>query len=75
MVDLTHLRVFGCVGYAYVLKGQRRKLDDKAMLRMVGYSTGYRLLDENTRKNSYRRDVVFNEDRFTTGDVTRGKTV
>ena len=75
--DLTHLRVFGCVGYTYVFKGQRRKLDDMAhMLRMVGYSTGtrgYRLLDENTRRISYRRDVVFNKDRFTTGDVTREK--
>ena len=69
----THLRVFGCVGYAYVFKDQRRKLDDKAhMLWMVGYSIGtqgYHLLDENTGRISYRRDVVFNEDQFTAGDV------
>ena len=28
--DVSHLRVFGCVAYAHVPEGERRKLDNKS---------------------------------------------
>ena len=61
-------RVFGCVAYAKIPDGQRRKMDPKAQkLRFVGYSMetkGYRLLDTNTGHIYVRRDVVFDESDF-----------
>ncbi len=66
--NVSHFKVFGCVAYSHVPDPERQKLDKKAVkLRFIGYSKvskGYRLLDENTRRISTRRDVVFNEADF-----------
>ena len=66
--DVSHLRVFGCMAYAHVPEGERRKLDSKSKrMRFVGYSLtskGYRLFDETNRKLYIRRDVEFNENNF-----------
>ena len=66
--DVSHLRVFGCMAYAHVPEGERRKLDSKSKrMRFVGYSLtskGYRLFDETKRKLYIRRDVEFNENNF-----------
>lgn len=67
--DLRHLRVFGCMAYAYIPDSNRTgKLSKKAeKLRFIGYSSqakAYRLIDEKTSKISVRRDVIFNESDF-----------
>ena len=66
--DLTNLRVFGCISYAYVPSAIRQKLDKKAeKMRFVRYSgqpRGYRLLNEKTGKVFVRSDVIFNETDF-----------
>ena len=67
--DLSHLRVFGCMAYAYIPDANRKgKLSKKAeKLRFIGYSLqtkGYRLIDEDTSKVIIRRDVIFNESDF-----------
>ena len=66
--DVSHLKVFGCMAYAYVPDTERQKLDNKAMkLWFVGYfilSKCYKLLDEETSWNYVRREVVFNEQDF-----------
>ena len=66
--DVSHLRVFGCMAYAHVPDGERRKLDKKSKkMRFVGYSLtskGYRVFDETNRKLYIRRDVEFNENDF-----------
>ena len=66
--DLSHLRTFGCVTYAHIPDGHRKKLDDKSeMLRFMGYNggKGYRLMDEKTKKIKFRKDVTFDEEKFT----------
>ena len=73
--DLSHLRVFGCMGYAYIPDATRQgKLSSKARkLRFVGYSLqakGYRLIDETTLKVIIRRDVIFNEFDFESNSST-----
>ena len=66
--NVNHLKVFGCIAYAYVSDAERRKLDKKAKeLRFVGYSKkskGYRLFDDETHKIIISRDVIFNETVF-----------
>jgi transposase InsO family protein len=66
--NVSHLKVFGCIAYAYVSDAERRKLDKKAKeLRFVGYSKkskGYRLFDDETHKIITSRDVIFNETVF-----------
>ena len=63
--DVSHLRVFGCAAYAHIPAEHRRKLDSKATkMIMVGYSrgtSGYRLIDETSRRMLVRKDVIFNE--------------
>ena len=63
--DLLNLRVFSCMAFAHVPDVLRKKLDDKAVkLRFMGYSKGgkgYRLMHEDNRRITYRRDVTFNE--------------
>lgn len=68
-LDLSHLRVFGCVAYSHVPNQKRRKLDAKAKQHIfVGYGEtckGYRLIDPvNPRRVIYSRSVVFLEDKF-----------
>ena len=61
--------LFGCMAFAHVPNVHRKKLDDKAIkLRFMGYSKGgkgYRLMHEDNRCITYRRDVTFNELCFT----------
>ena len=73
--DLSHLQVFGCMGYAYIPDATRQgKLSGKARkLRFIGYSLqakGYRLIDETTLKVIIRRDVIFNEFDFESNSST-----
>jgi hypothetical protein len=60
---VKHLRVFGSVCYALVLKEKRTKLDSRSLkCTMIGYSDekkGYRLLSD--RKFIVSRDVIFYE--------------
>ena len=56
--DLSHLRVFGCMAYAYIPDSNRKgKLSKNAeKLCFIRYSLqtkGYRLIDENTSKGHY----------------------
>ena len=67
--DLSHIKVFGCMCYAYIPDTNRKgKLSKKAeKLCFIGYSLktkGYRLIDEGTSKVLVRRDVIFNEADF-----------
>eukprot|EP00731_Ephydatia_muelleri_P005270 Em0002g1446a len=67
--DLSHLRVFGCMAYAYIRDANRKdKLSKKAeKLRFIGYSLqtkAYRLINDDTGKIIVRRDVIFNESDF-----------
>ena len=81
--DLSHIRVFGCMCYAYIpdtnKKGKLSKKADK--WHFIGYSLqtmGYRLFDEGTSKVLVQRDVIFNEVDFQyksgTVEVTNGET-
>ena len=67
--NLSHVRVFGCMCYAYIPEVNKKgKLSNKAeKLRFIGYSSqtkGYRLIDESTSKVLVCRDVIFNESDF-----------
>ena len=72
--DLKHVKVFGCVAHAHIPDSLRNKLTKKAeKLRFVGYSTrskGYRLLNENTTRIILSRDLILNENDFTTDKVS-----
>lgn len=68
-VDLSNLRVFGCIAYAFIPNERRKKLDAKSRKYIfVGYcneSKGYRLVDpENPSKCIKSRDVHFIEGKF-----------
>ncbi len=79
--QLSHLRVWGCMGYAQIPLSQRKKWDPKVeRVRLLGYPIGqkaYRLLILKTNKVVVRRDVVFDEHIFSTrqeqGGATQGK--
>lgn len=63
-VDLSHLRVFGCIAYSLEPKHKRGMLDAKSKKYIfVGYSEtckGYRLSDPmNPRKILLSRNVAF----------------
>lgn len=64
-VNLSHLRVFGCVSYIRVKDSDRDKLDPKAKkCFFIGYDSdkmGYHFLDELKKKIIRSRDVTFNE--------------
>jgi len=65
--DLSHLKVFGCIAYAYVhvLDELQTKLDPKAgKCVFIGYSheqKRYRCYNPITRKMKVSKDVVFDE--------------
>ena len=65
--NISHIRVFGCVGYAKIEGVHLKKLDDRSrMLVHLGTEPGskaYRLFDPNTRRIIVSRDVVFDEER------------
>ena len=64
----SHLRVFGCDAYVYVLKEKRTKLESKSeRCIFIGYKDGlkgYKLWNLETRKVVYNRDVVFREVKY-----------
>ncbi|KPJ13061.1 Retrovirus-related Pol polyprotein from transposon TNT 1-94 [Papilio machaon] len=68
-IDLSHLRVFGCIAYSLIPEQKRSKLDPKSKRYIfVGYSDstkGYRLTDpQNPRRIIYARNVTFLEHKF-----------
>ena len=64
-VNLSHLRVFGCISYVHIDSSERSKLDAKSnKCVFVGYGGdefGYRFWDYENRKIIRSRDVIFNE--------------
>ena len=66
--DVSNFKVFGCMAYALIHEGGRKKLDKKTVkLRFIGYDLrqkGYRLYNPETQKVVVRRDVAFNEKDF-----------
>ena len=64
--NISHLRVFGCIGYAKIEAPYRKKLDDRSRaLVHLGTEPGskaYRLLDPVSKKITVSRDVVFMEE-------------
>ena len=65
--NVSHLRVFGCIGYAKIDIAKLKKLDDRSrMLVHLGTEPGskaYRLYDPNSRRIVVSRDVVFDEEK------------
>ena len=63
--NVSHLRVYGCVGYAKIVGVHLRKLDDRSRkLVHLGTEPGskaYRLYDPITKRIVVSRDVIFNE--------------
>lgn len=66
--DLSHLRVFGCLAWAFIQPNKRGKLDGTGEpCLMLGYSThqkGYRLWHLAQKKIINSRDVRFDETKF-----------
>jgi len=64
-LDLSHLKVFGCIAYVHVLDELRTKLDSKAKKCVfIGYSLkqkGYKCYNLVTHEMRVSRDVVFDE--------------
>ncbi|KAL5841649.1 hypothetical protein ACOSQ3_012252 [Xanthoceras sorbifolium] len=64
-VNISHLRVFGCISYVHIDSVERSKLDTKSnKCVFVGYGGdefGYRFWDYENRKIIRSRDVIFNE--------------
>ena len=64
-VNLSHLKVFGCISYVHVDAEKRDKLDSKSRkCTFIGYGSdefGYRFWDEENRKIIRSRNVIFNE--------------
>ncbi|KAL5823817.1 hypothetical protein ACOSQ4_021717 [Xanthoceras sorbifolium] len=64
-VNISHLRVFGCISYVHIDSAERSKLDAKSnKCVFVGYGGdefGYRFWDYENRKIVRSRDVIFNE--------------
>ncbi|KAL5795724.1 hypothetical protein ACOSQ2_000544 [Xanthoceras sorbifolium] len=64
-VNISHLRVFGCISYVHIDSAERSKLDGKSnKCVFVGYGGdefGYRFWDYENRKIVRSRDVIFNE--------------
>ncbi len=64
-LDVSHLKVFGCIAYVHVLDEERSKLDPKVeKCILIGYSSeqkGYRCFNPSTRNLQVSKDVVFDE--------------
>jgi len=64
-LDVSHLKVFGCIAYVHVPNEKKLKLDPKIeKCIFIGYFSeqkGYRCFNPSTRKLQVRRDVVFDE--------------
>jgi hypothetical protein len=66
--DLSHLRVFGSLAYAWTSPALRKKLDDRAKKAiLIGYTATtqqYLLYDLASKREFLARDVQFNEGRL-----------
>eukprot|EP00253_Pinus_taeda_P029250 PITA_29250 len=66
-LDISHLRIFGCITYSYIPKEKRTKLESTAEKGIfVGYSEtskAFQIYIPAQRKVVVRRDVKFEEDR------------
>jgi len=64
-LDVSHLRVLGCIAYVHVPDEKRSKLDLKTKKCIfIGYSLeqkGYRCFNPSTQKLQVSKDVVFDE--------------
>jgi hypothetical protein len=64
-VNLSYLKVFGCVSYVHIDSNARSKLDAKSRKWFfIGYGDetfGYRFWDDQNRKVIRSRNVIFNE--------------
>ncbi|KAE8692869.1 Detected protein of unknown function [Hibiscus syriacus] len=64
-INLSHLRMFGCISYVHIDSAERSKLDVKSnKCVFVGYGgdeLGYRFWEYENRKIIRSRDVIFNE--------------
>ena len=65
-INISHLRVFGCVAYVHISDHVRDKFEAKSQkCTFIGNNIdefGYRLWDEKNRKIIRSRDVIFNEE-------------
>ncbi|KAE8728570.1 hypothetical protein F3Y22_tig00004205pilonHSYRG00040 [Hibiscus syriacus] len=64
-INLSHLRVFGCISYVHINSAERSKLDAKSnkcvFFGYGGDEFGYRFWDYENQKIIKSRDVIFNE--------------
>eukprot|EP00253_Pinus_taeda_P015702 PITA_15702 len=76
---VTHMRVFGSVGYAHIPDQLRRKLDNKGeKCIFIGYSEeskAYRLYIPSTKKFFVSRDVQFIEEEAWDGSIEKTMNV
>lgn len=65
--NLEHVRAFGCLAHAKLMRGNLQKLDNRSEvlvhLGMEAGSKAYRLLDPNTGRIRVSRDVYFEENK------------
>lgn len=63
--DVTHFRVFGCIGHVHIPEAKRIKLDDKSckcvFIGSSEESKAYRMYNPISKKIMVSRDVVFEE--------------
>jgi hypothetical protein len=64
-LDVSHLKVFGCIAYVHVPNEKKSKLDPKVdKCIFIGYSLkqkGYRCFNPSIQKLQVNRNVVFDE--------------
>ena len=67
-LDVSNLKVFGCLAFAHILKSQHKKSDEKSKITVfLGYpqgTKGYKLFDLSTEGFIRSGDVIFAEERF-----------
>lgn len=66
--NVSHLKIFGCIGYAHVPEQKRRKPDDRAEKGIfIGYephTKAYKVYNPVTKKLIISRDVQFQENDY-----------
>ena len=68
ILDISNLRIFGCIALVHISKEHRKKLDSKTQTCIfLGFDSetkGYRLFDHHRQKVIISRDVVVDETRI-----------